>query len=441
LRAQLSEGTRVEVAETAQTEAGRLKAHSKSGGTGWRYEYIKSVTTGAARQEMGDFAAAVLFGDAPLFVRRFIQCSDLAPRYKESLSASDPRPVGSPDPLYRWSCRSLLRLAAEKVAPDLLRGGQVAVGVAGGAELLVLAYQYACREDQVRVRIDPDVANAYNDLERDALVDAVDGDVVTCSTTRLLLQVVTRALYCADTDYVHRTGPGVAPQRYSTNRGVVQGCPLGMLFFCLAYAGPLDWIRAGIHAAETGEPVLFHHEPTVEVRTHVEAWVAEHRPHLLRGAEVIASVDSEVRAYADNAVISCDARLVKHVPELCAPCLAVAGLHFKLAWRAWSPTAVAPEVDTGIVVMAAPGEGLDLMGGPLDPRGACVGADDVRMAGRIAQAVATLERDAERVVEFLRWAAHAWHAEYAPALLAGAASVLRGGSPPDANAPGHLRPR
>ena len=100
--------------------------------------------------------------------------------------------MGAPDPLYRWVTRGLLRLAAPEAGKEL-RPTQAAVGVRGGAELVVLALQHAARDDPHVVFADPDVANAYNTLDREAMFNAVDsylpqGDV------QLLLSIASRSM-------------------------------------------------------------------------------------------------------------------------------------------------------------------------------------------------------------------------------------------------------
>lgn len=221
--------------------------------------------------------------------------------------------------------------------------------------------------------------NAYNDLDRAAVVVGVDEYLVQCDDdVQNVLQVAVRALYFFQTDYLHG---GV---RYATNRGVVQGCSLGMLFFCIAYAGPLDWINAAVRAVEQDVPVEFRIQPPPADAAEIKAWVGRTKQEfagLRVGAPpLIVSNDVFVRAYADNAIIRCCAQLLRFLPDLAKTCLDVAGLQFKPNWRG------AAHVRHEHRQACSTERGAGCLGRPAEPRG-------VRYVSRSGRAHRRAHRD------------------------------------------------
>ena len=49
---------------------------------------------------------------------------------------------------------------------------------------------------------------------------------------------------------------GAETHVYATTRGAIQGCPLGMLMFCVSYAKSAGWMEQTLQAAGAGSSVL-----------------------------------------------------------------------------------------------------------------------------------------------------------------------------------------
>ena len=84
--------------------AQHLKQHGQAGNTGWRNEHFKALAATQAAPVLEELAVAFITGAAPLVVYEVMGMPALSPRYKpQTKSAADPRPVGSPDPFWRWA--------------------------------------------------------------------------------------------------------------------------------------------------------------------------------------------------------------------------------------------------------------------------------------------------------------------------------------------------
>ena len=85
-----------------------------------------------------------------------------------------PRPVGSPDPLYRLCARSWMTEvkaeAALRFAPE-----QSAIGVASGCEVYAHAVRFAALLDPDLVWDKHDSVNAFNSIGRDAMLAEAEG--------------------------------------------------------------------------------------------------------------------------------------------------------------------------------------------------------------------------------------------------------------------------
>jgi len=86
-------------------QAAQLKPHKKSGRTGWRNEFIRAMHETRAGPSLRRMAIHFVTGRAPLRVYRRYGIIQLGPRDKGS-GEEDPRPVGAPEPFWRWSVRA-----------------------------------------------------------------------------------------------------------------------------------------------------------------------------------------------------------------------------------------------------------------------------------------------------------------------------------------------
>ena len=75
------------------------------------------------------------------------------------MSAEDPRPVGSPEPFYRWAVGGLFDTRKDKAAIELAPA-QFAIGVSGGSEAMVHACTFDATENPELALTSPDVRNA-----------------------------------------------------------------------------------------------------------------------------------------------------------------------------------------------------------------------------------------------------------------------------------------
>ena len=142
LRARITEDDVAELEEQMAARAATLPAHSQAGLTGWRYDIIRAMARHAGPDDWRAISGAVryiLLGGGSVATRRFWRSPTLGPRCKkDTMRADDPRPVGAPDPLYRWAVGTVMRSNRDKVATRL-GVDQYAIGVSAGAEAMVLA--------------------------------------------------------------------------------------------------------------------------------------------------------------------------------------------------------------------------------------------------------------------------------------------------------------
>ena len=224
--------------------AERLKAHSQPGFTGTKNEHLRTINKGPAGGKLRKLAVHFLEGKAPSAVYALYSTPALIPRYKPAtMSPDDPRPVGSPEPFYRWAVGALIDARKEKAA-RILGPSQFAIGVSGGSEAMV----HACTLDAKLTFLSPDVMNAYGEVKRSEFcADAIEFDPFVGLTTTAVYSHVTVYIYVA------REGGHVA---LKTAVGCIQGDPIGMLGFCLSYKKPNDWAVNALKAAAAGKTEL-----------------------------------------------------------------------------------------------------------------------------------------------------------------------------------------
>ena len=129
-------------------------------------------------------------------------------------------------------------------ATKLFGSEQLAIGVPAGAEVLAHSTRRDAAQNPGHVFMAPDIQNAYNSLDRSEAI----GDLREFDS---FIAHVAASLYTVPTRYVHAV-QGQKADVYMTTRGAIQGCPLGMLAFCVSYTKSASWIKETMAAAERG---------------------------------------------------------------------------------------------------------------------------------------------------------------------------------------------
>ena len=199
--------------------ASKLKPFKKKGRTGWRNEFIKQLHATRAGPALRRLAIHFLLGKAPFEVHKRYGYVSLGPRDK-GRGPDDPRPVGSPEPFWRWAVGAAIKVV-EAHTKKLLLPHQYAIGVPSGAEKMGKRTSFDAAQLPNHQWLIPGVFNAYNELDREEAVNDM------CEV-HPLAGTMTIALYTVPTVYVHDTG-GAGPQKYPTVAGVIQGGNAGVL--------------------------------------------------------------------------------------------------------------------------------------------------------------------------------------------------------------------
>ena len=385
--------------EFFRKRAGHLKQHGQAGNTGWRNEHFKALAATEAAPVLEELAVQFLTGKAPLLAYEVLGMPALSPRYKETNTPADPRPVGAPDPFWRWAVGAAVASVKAKAA-KLFGTVQLAIGVPAGAEVMA----HATRLDAVRnpghIFMAPDIKNAYNSLDRvEAIPDLREFDA--------FIAIVAAALYTVPTRYLH-TAQGADGDVYMTARGAIQGCPLGMLAFCVSYTKSASWITETMQAAGEGRGDLpkYTYEPPTQLRERLESWLAANR--IADPTPDTANVVG--RHYADNGVFGAVPDLVRGLPELAAACVGVKRLEYKPQWEGYSSTA--KENVRQDFKLHPPEAGMVLVGGgvgPLEPS-VVLGAD-LFVREHLNRKVKDVQDLVKTMLSVPKVAAGAFHAE------------------------------
>ena len=220
--------------------------------------------------------------------------------------------------------------AALRFAPE-----QFAIGVASGCEVYANAVRFAARQDPELVWDKHDSINAFNSLGREGMLAEVEG---LCTG----LARFARLLYgSGPTEYV-----GFAPSGESrvlqSRRGVVQGDPLGPLFFQAVEGGRLR------HALQPEAP-----QPVTGLPPAVSRWIGDAREARMQLSPPPAN--SVFRfSFMDDIATGAPAFLSPRIPDLLSLVLAPVGISLDPAQHAsYSPA------------LAGPGDGIILVGAPL----------------------------------------------------------------------------
>ena len=183
-----------ELDELLAKRATALKPHKKKGRTGWRFEYIRQFHATRAGPILRPMAIHFILGFAPLEVYMRYAHVSLSPRDK-GRGDDDPRPVGAPEPFWRWSVGSANKLL-EAHAKKVLHPHQFAIGVSSGAEKMGKLTSFEAAQLSEHAWVIPDVKNAYCELDREETVN-------DCCEWHPLAGAMVIALYTVPTVYVH----------------------------------------------------------------------------------------------------------------------------------------------------------------------------------------------------------------------------------------------
>ena len=315
--------------EQLTKRAATLKPYKKKGRTGLRNEFIRDLHATRAGPALNRMAIQFLLGMAPLSVYRRYGTVSLSPRDKmNGKGEDDPRPVGAPDPFYRWCVGAGAQVFRPEVRKRLPQ--QYAIGVSNGAERLGKCLAFVAAQLKSLAALGPDVINAYCELLRMQCVRDM------CQV-HPLAGTMTLSIYTLPTTYVHDIF-GALPQRYVTIDGVIQGCGIATETYCVAQEKAIHWIVKTVEAAARGKRELpcYDEPPPEDVRTFLTQWLEDHR---IRQPTEESSV-VVTRHYADNGVYLVTPALAEHLPALAEKCMAVKGLRYKSEWEAWSPSKV-----------------------------------------------------------------------------------------------------
>ena len=232
----------IDMTKTQMTKILHSFPRGTSGGmSGWTPELLLAL----CRVGLGDFAknfTALLLDIAKGNVhgehRRFIFSAKAIAHYKETPPEhQDPslRPISIGELIRRAAGKHVLKLSEKQAGAYLIARGQVAIGRKGGAEALI----HACTATVTAYRTDPayedrvylqaDRRNAFNLVSRDKFLQV-------CKKHAPEAYPYALAAY-GDRTYVHYADVAI-----NSESGSQQGCPLGMLLFCLAAADADDQI-------------------------------------------------------------------------------------------------------------------------------------------------------------------------------------------------------
>jgi hypothetical protein len=232
--------TRAQVLEALRTSA----RGSAGGPSGWTFDHLRVVTgSEAAESLLATHIAAVAAGRVPAAVRGLYTASRLIPLSKQRTDGRrDVRPVSVGEVFVRLPGRALCL----RVRGDLKRiflPVQFGVGVPCGAELIVRLIQRALRVRPGWVLLVLDLYNAFNEVERCAVFEAVEHYGLT--------DLLPYLQFAYGTASELRYQGGGSTEVLSSERGVRQGDPLGPALFALAVHRCVQAAHSQLRGTET----------------------------------------------------------------------------------------------------------------------------------------------------------------------------------------------
>ena len=146
----------------------------------------------------------------------------------ETLEKEEPdgRPVGMGDLLRRLIEKAVVRAHAEAYR-DFFWPQQVGLGVRGGAGLIVTAVRELLRRNPSFIVVRLDLKNAYNEMQRKAMLDAVERN----PSLRHLYQLLYASMYHRSRVYL---GDANTRADFDSEEGGQQGSPPVSAAFCAA---------------------------------------------------------------------------------------------------------------------------------------------------------------------------------------------------------------
>ena len=235
--------------ETFRQIVHKLPRGTSSGPSGWTYEMIREVLLNHPDAFRGAlwFVNQALPAELPR-LRNLLACRLVALQKDEIWlplalgEIPDVRPIAVPEAWARLL--SLCALAVEKGIGATLLPNQAAVSVPGGAAILGHAVrQGSLHPDTVTITLD--IANAFNTLDRTAMLEAV------ATRGPSLLPFATYMYAQPSTLYISGAHEGTEP--ILSSQGVRQGDPCAPLFFAL---GIQDDLQRASAAGNQGAPAL-----------------------------------------------------------------------------------------------------------------------------------------------------------------------------------------
>ena len=133
------------------------------------------------------------------------------------------RPIGIGEALRRFVCRLSLTVLKDPLE-ELLHPTQFCAGTKGGLAAVANMQRLFHEKDTNAITVQTDVKNAFGSVSWTMLFRAVD-------TYAPMLSGILRVLYKDKSCLYHRSSSGT--RRYTTDKGVQQGCGLSMHFFCM----------------------------------------------------------------------------------------------------------------------------------------------------------------------------------------------------------------
>ena len=260
-----------ELDEMLTKRARQLKPFKKKGRTGWRNKFLRDLHATRAGPSLNRMAIHFLLGKAPIRVYRRYGIVPLSPRDKmNGKGEEDPRPVGAPEPFYRWCFGSGAKVFEEPVKAKL--PNQYAIGVRNGAQRMGKCTAFDAAQLPNLVWLGPDVENAYPSLKRMETVQDM-------CRVHPLAGTMSLSIYTLPTIYVHDI-PGAQPRRYPSIDGVIQGCGIATDAYCISQQKPINWTTKTAEAAARGHAELphFDEDPPPHVRVFLAGWL-EKKPH------------------------------------------------------------------------------------------------------------------------------------------------------------------
>lgn len=173
------------------------------------------------------------------------------------------RPIGVGSVIRRIAMRIVAAQLKEDLHGRLESQGQLGLAEAGAQRAYLKAQ--ACLDARCSL-LKLDVANAYNGVERTAVLRAVAevGDALRASGNPSCALAAAAALYKRPTEVHSRSGS------FTSRRGVVQGCPVGSALYDLTHAAAMRAVADRLRAPEDGERGAIRFEPMGPLGTTVQ---------------------------------------------------------------------------------------------------------------------------------------------------------------------------